>query len=231
MRGMVLKKILLGSQNIYANSAYTASLLNNAGFPHYITIAPPKIILTRKNDREAILCKAKEIVRIMDILCVGRLVPHKGHAVLLNAVAMLPGNKSWRLVIVGEGPLYKDLVDLCEEKNIRTRVTFRHDLSPEALEGEYKKASLFVLPSLERIDGVEGFGIVLLEAMAHGVPIIASCIGGIPEVLDEGSCGVLVEAGNSVALAHAILELNDDDLKRRRLAAAAYERVRSRYAW
>jgi glycosyltransferase involved in cell wall biosynthesis len=230
MRGAVLKKILFGSQKIFANSAYTSSLIKNAGFLNEITIISPKIVLTRKINEATVLCKSSG-ARSIDILCVGRLVPHKGHSVLLGAVSMLPGNKSWRLVIVGEGPLYKDLVRLCEEKNIQDRVKFKHNLSTEELEDEYEKASLFVLPSLERIDGVEGFGIVLLEAMAYGVPVIASCIGGIPEVLDEGSCGVLVEAGNCVALAHAILALNEDAVKRRSLITAAYERVRSHYAW
>ena len=230
VRGLVLKKILRNSRKIYAISAYAASLIKEAGFLNDIIIAPPKIVLPGKSSEDIISRKAQS-VQSMDILCVGRLVPHKGHSVLLNAVAMLPGNIVWRLVIVGMGPLYGDLVDICEAKNIQKRVTFKKGLSQEELEREYEKASLFVLPSLEQINGVEGFGIVLLEAMAYGVPIIASCVGGIPEVLDDGSCGILVEAGNCVALVHAILALNGDLPRRRALIATAYERVRTRYGW
>jgi glycosyltransferase involved in cell wall biosynthesis len=234
MRGTVLRKILGNSQKIFAIGAYTASLIREAGFLNDITIVPPKIILTGKSCEHAAASKGQTgiaSVNAMRILCVGRLVPHKGHSVLLNAVAMLPGDKSWRLVIVGDGPSYGDLFDLCEAKNIQKRVLFKKNISQEELEREYERASLFVLPSLEQINGVEGFGIVLLEAMAFGVPIIASCIGGIPEVLDDGSCGVLVEAGNSVALAHAIITLNDDAMKRRSLVTAAHERVKEHYAW
>ena len=233
--GPLLRKVLGDSQKIFANSAYTASLMKEAGFLNEIAIVSPKIDLPRNGREGAVARKAKKEayahVDSIDILCVGRLVPHKGHSVLLDAVSMLSGNKSWRLVIVGNGPLYQDLIDLCEEKNIQQHVMFKNAVSREDLEREYEKAALFVLPSLERIDGVEGFGIVLLEAMAHGVPVIASCVGGNPEVLDDGACGILVEAGNSVALAHAILALNDDAPKRRSLVAAAYERVRTQYAW
>jgi Glycosyltransferase len=231
MRGAVLKKILRNAQKIIANSGYTASLIKEAGFHNDITIMSPKIALPRKNFEDTFICKEKTGALSMDILCVGRLVPHKGHVVLLNAVAMLPQNKVWRLVIVGKGPLYKDLVDICEAKSIQKRVVFKNNISQEELEREYEKASLFVLPSLEQINGVEGFGIVLIEAMAFGVPVIASCIGGIPEVLDDDSCGILVEAGNSTALAHAILALNDDVPRQRSLVTAAYERVRTHYAW
>jgi glycosyltransferase involved in cell wall biosynthesis len=235
VRGSLLRKILGKSQKILANSAYTAALVKEAGFLNEISIVSPKIDLPRKSGEGAVPRKTRKEadtpVNSIDILCVGRLVPHKGHSVLLDAVSMLPGNKSWRLVIAGNGPLYKDLIDLCEEKNIKKNVQFKNDISREELEREYEKAALFVLPSLERIDGVEGFGIVLLEAMAYGVPIIASCVGGVPEVLDDGACGILVEAGNSVALAHAILALNDDAPKRRGLIAAAHERVRTHYAW
>jgi len=224
-KSWVLRRILIKARAIIANSGYTASLIKNAEIDAEIIVSPPKITLPEK----PITARAQG--GGMRILCVGRLVEHKGHAILLEAVSMVPGNMPWRLVIVGDGPRSKDLHRYCKEKNLHGRVSMYRGLSDDDLASEYENASVFVLPSLEVVEGVEGFGIVLLEAMAHGVPIVASFTGGVSEVLDAGSCGVLVEAGNAVALAHALIEIHNNPVKRSRLIANASRRVRTHYAW
>jgi glycosyltransferase involved in cell wall biosynthesis len=234
LRARIIRLILKKARTIIANSAYTASLIKSAGLEGDIVLSPPKIALPAKilqNLTTARTFDAGAPKRPMRILCVGRLVEHKGHEVLLEAVSMMPGNISWLLTIVGDGPLKKDLADYCRAKNLQDRVSMYSEMTESDLASEYEKASVFVLPSLEVMEGVEGFGIVLLEAMAHGVPIIASFVGGVSEVLDGGSCGILVEAGNSTALAHALLKLDKDKAERARLIANAYERVRTMYAW
>jgi glycosyltransferase involved in cell wall biosynthesis len=143
---------------------------------------------------------------------------------------MLPDNIFWKCVIVGDGPQLYILNALSAKKGINDRVIIKTNVSDDELWKEYEKASIFILPSI--IDkGTEGFGIVLLEAMAHSVPVIASNTGGIAEVLDNGSCGVLVEPGNAAAISEAIKKLYGDINLRSALSQKAYNRVRTFYAW
>jgi glycosyltransferase involved in cell wall biosynthesis len=164
------------------------------------------------------------------ILCVGRLVCHKGHDVLLEAVSQLPRDRQWYLVIAGNGPLLSSLTRKCIDLGIADRVTFKTGLLDKELEQEYQRASIFVLPTVP-VNGTEGFGIVLLEAMAHRLPIIASNIGGVAEVLDKGSCGVLVEPGDAKRLCDAIRRVADDASLREALTSSALERLRKNYVW
>jgi glycosyltransferase involved in cell wall biosynthesis len=234
IQAKIVRRILQNAQKIMANSLYTASLLREAGLTNEIVVMPPKIILPEIKSQTVNSTKLvvdRSFARDMNILCVGRFVAHKGHSILLEAVSMLPGNVPWRLVLVGQGPLYIDLAEQCKANNLQSKVLIKRNLTIEELAAEYEKASVFVLPSVCISEGVEGFGMVLLEAMAHKVPIIASWVGGVSEVLDDGKCGILVEAGNSTAIAHALLELHKDDRKCSELIKNAYQRVTTRYAW
>ena len=104
-------------------------------------------------------------------------------------------------------------------------MTFVGRLERQALLQEYARAQFLVLPSL-----FEPFGIVLLEAMAAGLPVIASRVGGIPEVVREGVTGMLVEPGNPGTLAEGLLRLGNDEGLRALMARRARERVAA-YDW
>jgi glycosyltransferase involved in cell wall biosynthesis len=162
---------------------------------------------------------------------VGRLVEHKGHRVLLEACGSLPSSLVWRLLIAGSGPEVSRLRAAAGKIGISDRVTFKTGLSDAELTGEYRGADVFVLPSLETRTGAEGFGIVLLDAMAEGIPIVASDTGGIGEVLENGSCGVMVPPGEPAALVAAIVRVAEDPAARRLITEKAFERVREHYAW
>jgi glycosyltransferase involved in cell wall biosynthesis len=221
--GMVLKNVLSRADRIIAISSYTASLVRSICPAVKIEIIFPKIDhvpaeLTLPNNAATA------------ILSVGRLVRHKGHAILLDAVSRLPNDMRWSLVIAGNGPLLDSLAKQCRRLGISGRVEFKTALPDKELEREYRTASLFVLPSIA-MHGAEGFGIVLLEAMAHGLPIVASNTGGITEVLDNGSCGVLVPPGDPAVLCDSIMNIARDKALRERLASAALERLRKRYVW
>lgn len=142
---------------------------------------------------------------------VGRLVSTKGQTYLIEAFSQIHKKMpNARLVIVGEGPLFRKLAKLAEELEVSSRVIFagyREDVL-ELIRG----FDVFVLPSL-----AEGLSIALLEAMASGLPVIASEVGGIPEVFGNSHCGRLVPPKDATALSVAMVEIGllDNDHKKR----------------
>lgn len=155
----------------------------------------------------------------------GRLEPYKGHHVLLRAVAKL--KRPVRCVVIGEGPQRERLAALAQDLGIADRVELAGPLPQAELARRYAQADLFVLASVI----AEGSGKrdvipnVLAEAMAMRLPVIASDISGIGELITDGQSGRLVPANDPDALAAAIEELLDDPARRDRLAAAGREKV------
>jgi glycosyltransferase involved in cell wall biosynthesis len=134
------------------------------------------------------------------ILAVGRLVPYKGFGVLINAAKHLC--KDSVVVIVGSGPLENDLHQAIEDSAIKDRVVLAGRRSDSELRAIFQRATLFCLPSTYR---AEAFGMVLIEAMSYGLPIVASDISGsgVPWVNKHGVSGLNVPVGDSIALADA----------------------------
>lgn len=154
---------------------------------------------------------------------VGRLVPQKGHRYLIEAVRrMASAGEDVALAIVGEGPLLGRLEEQVAAAELGRRVFFigfRRDI-PDLLAA----FDVFVLPSLW-----EGFGLVLLEAMAARRAIVASRVSAIPEVVEDGVSGVLVPPADPKALAEALLALRHDAARRAALGAAGHERLRREF--
>lgn len=155
---------------------------------------------------------------------VARLTAQKGIATLLRAMRLLVSRDArYRCVIAGEGEEEARLKALCRDLGLEERVRFaghRSDI-PALLEA----LDVFVLPSLW-----EGFGIVLLEAMAHDCPLVASCTGGIPEVVEDGATGVLVPPGEPEALAAAVHGLILDEGLRSTLVRTARQALDHRFS-
>jgi glycosyltransferase involved in cell wall biosynthesis len=147
------------------------------------------------------------------VLMVAVMRPGKGHDILLDSVEqVLAGKSSARVKFVGDGALRPDL-----ERRARAFGPAVEFLGERSDVRELMAASdVVALPSLS-----EALPTVLLEAAAEGVPAVASAVGGIPEIVIDQETGVLVEPGDSAALARAIIDLLNDDEKRRRLGAAA----------
>src|SRR5207247_5934205 len=138
------------------------------------------------------------------VLFVGRLVERKGVAHLIEAIARL-GSRGPRLEIVGEGPERPGLEALAARLGVVDRVVFRGKIPPDELQASYARAAVCVLPSvLDARGDTEGLGVVLLEAMNHGTPVIASRVGGIPDIVEDGVSGLLVPPGDADALAAAV---------------------------
>lgn len=159
------------------------------------------------------------------ILCVGRLVPAKGQAVLLAALRLLrEKGREVEVLFAGDGPDRQRLTALAQEWTIAEDCRFLGAVNPDAVKDLYAEADLFVLPSF-----AEGIPVVLMEAMAMGLPCISTFVNGIPELIESGREGTLVPPSDGIALSAAIEQLMDDAEMRVSHAANALEKVRTNY--
>jgi len=158
-------------------------------------------------------------------LFVGRLVPYKGVSVLFEAMAQVPAAQ---LVIVGDGPEKAALLAQGDRLGILERVSFAGTLDEAAIASCLTTARALVLPS---VDASEAFGLVQLEAMGAGVPVIATDLPtGVPEVGRPEETGYIVPPGDSVALAGAMARLQADTALARRLGQAGRQRFCARFS-
>lgn len=159
------------------------------------------------------------------LLCVGRLVPAKGQHVLLDALALLARRgRHPHLTLVGDGPDRASLENHAQHLRLKDSVRFAGAVNQEVVLGLYERADAFVLPSF-----AEGLPVTLMEALATGLACVATRIGGVPELIDDGEHGLLVAASDSEGLADAIERLMDDPGLRARLAEAGRARVLADY--
>lgn len=165
------------------------------------------------------------------LLTIGRLVPRKGVDDIIRALAMLD---SAELLVVG-GPSPEELQfdpevtrlqDLAARHRVRGRVNFAGRVDHDRLPSIISAADLVVAVPI-----YEPFGIVPLEAMACGVPVVGSAVGGLLDTVVDGVTGLLVEAGNPPALAAGIKDLLTDPRRRAAMGAAGAERVRAHFGW
>lgn len=172
-----------------------------------------------------------------DVVFVGRITPHKGVDVLIRA---LPAGM--RLVVAGsEGhdpaPPERDYPQLLRRLARGHDVEFAGPVAEADLPSLYANAAAVVLPSVERtlygrpVEISELLGLSMIEAMACGTPVIASRIGGVPEIVEDGVTGFLVEPGDVAELHERIGELASMRARAARMGAAARERVRERFTW
>ena len=156
-------------------------------------------------------------------LCIGRLIPIKGHLVLLRAFRrVLDEIPEARLEIAGRGALERGLKDFARELRLDEGVRFLGHVTPP--QSAIEAASVVVVPSLG-----EGFGMVALEAMERGRPVIATEIGGLEDVVRDGETGLLVPVSEAEPLAEAMLALARDRERVRAMGAAARLRAITRF--
>ncbi len=161
------------------------------------------------------------------ILYLGRLAAEKGLISLLEAVASYqPPATSHQLVIVGDGPQREELVRRATDLGLGGRVHFVGRVSYAETPKYYQMADIFVLPST----AWEGLPMTIIEAMATGLPVVASRIGGIPEAVLDGETGSLVEPGNIGGLAAALVNLLGEDKLRLRMGQRGREVATERFS-
>lgn len=159
------------------------------------------------------------------LLFVGRVVYQKGIDLLLAALAGLT-MPEWHLTIVGDGPRRAELAAQAEQLGIAPRVNFAGWKSGAELAAAYAQANLFAYASRH-----EGMPNALLEAMASGLPAVATRIAGNEELVVPSETGLLVPAEDVAALRGALVTLMADPAQRQRYGAAARKRAQTRYSW
>jgi glycosyltransferase involved in cell wall biosynthesis len=169
--------------------------------------------------------------RPVRLLGVARLVPKKGLEVLLEALAALPAGLHWRYEHVGDGPLRDPLSAAAGRLGLAGRITWRGALAQDEVAAAYRAADLFVLASRVAPDGDrDGLPNVLLEAGAFELPVVASRIGAVPELIEDELNGRLVPPDDPSALATTLAALISDPAARLRLGRAGRSRVLDQFA-
>jgi glycosyltransferase involved in cell wall biosynthesis len=158
------------------------------------------------------------------LLCVGRLVEQKGYDVAVRALPTVrAAHPDAVLVLVGDGPLRGELAALAGRLGVADAVVFAGRSGDVG--GWMRHAEALVHPARW-----EGFGLVVLEAMVHGLPVAAARASALPELVEDGVSGLLVPPDDPERLADALRRLLGDDAERRRLGAGAQERARTRFS-
>ena len=165
------------------------------------------------------------------ILCVGTLHEVKGQKHLLEACRLLQERGvDFACRFVGDGPDQEMLVQQVAQAGLEDRVHFEGRLTRQDVIAAYRHADVVVAPSVPSSDNRrEGIPVVLMEAMSSGVPVIASDLSGIPELVEDGVSGLLVPPGDARAIADALEKLYRDEAERQRLGQGGRDRVRREF--
>ena len=234
-----LKFAIGQAQAVFANSSFTASKIKalrnvNVEWSPYGTTLES----STASEVEAV---PHPINGKFKILFVGRHIERKGICYLIEAAKYLPRDK-FEIRIVGVGDLTEKLKELAEQVDALAPAGLRHDspaeivftgkLSPEELAKEYRTANVFTLPAIVDSKGdTEGLGVVLIEAMELGLPIVASDVGGIPDVVVDGESGILVPEKDPQALANAFKRLESEPGLVKQLLEGSRKRIRECFTW
>ena len=226
----LLKFAISQAQAVFANSSFTAGkikALRNVEIewsPYGTTLEKG----SGNTEPHAVNGKFK-------ILFVGRHIERKGIRYLIEAAKYLPRDQ-FEIRIVGVGDLTEQLHAIADEVKQSNpdsaEIIFTGKLSPEELANEYKSANVFTLPAIVDSKGdTEGLGVVLIEAMELGLPIVASNVGGIPDVVIDGETGILVPEKDPEALANAYKRLAAEPGLIKQLLAGAQKRIAECFTW
>ena len=161
------------------------------------------------------------------VLTIGRLIPRKGFQFLIRALPQIveKAAHNFQIEIVGDGPYLGELVKLAENRGVTSHIHFAGSVPYSELPEKYRHAHIFILPSL-----AEGMPLVVLEAMGTGLPIVASRVQGIDELVEEGVNGELFDPGDVEGLARCLVKLINAGEERIQMGKSSVERVKP-YDW
>ena len=171
--------------------------------------------------------------QIFQILSVGYLIERKGFMYLISSIKdVLSEHENVRLKIVGTGPQELQIRNHISELNLEKHVEIIGNITDDELLKLYNSSDLFVLPSIIDSQGnTEGLGVVLIEAMACGLPVIGSNIGGIPDIIRDRETGLLVPQKDIHQLSIAMKELIENKDLMEKIANNGYQMVKNKFSW
>jgi glycosyltransferase involved in cell wall biosynthesis len=211
---------LLNYAKLHNSSTGTMLIPNGVDIKKF---TPPEVGFSNDSIRNAIGIKSGERV----IISTSRLVSKNGLDILIKAFALAwQSDRSLRLLLIGGGPLHKQLRDLSFELGLGDAVLFLGEADYSGLPQYLRISEVFVRPSLS-----EGLGNSFLEAMASGVPVIGTQVGGIPDFLKDGETGLFCRSNDPEDLSIKILMILKDERLRAMLAENGINLIRSKYDW
>ena len=167
------------------------------------------------------------------ILSVGRLIERKGFRYLITAIKYLKkSHPNLKLMIIGTGPENQFLRTYAKGLDLGEDVIFMGQVKGEDIPHYFKNASLFILPAIIDKNGdTEGLGLVLLEAMASGIPVIGTKVGGIVDIIDDGVNGILIPEKNSEKIVESISNLLSNNELREKFKKNGLAKVKDNFQW
>jgi len=228
--GPILRNVIDNSDVVTIISSYTGKRLHEFA-PNAETVTIPfgaAAVSRVKADANVIRgCDDK-----FELLFVGRLVKRKGVDVLLRAAKLLESDSRLKIRIVGGGPEGDSLKSLARTLRLSGSVTFDGVVDSERIAQLFAECDALVLPAIVTATGdTEGLGVVLIEAMGYGKPVIASSAGGIVDIVADGETGLLVPPGDAEALAQAIRRAMDNPEDLSAIAKRGSEFAEHRFGW
>lgn len=213
-------------QGVTANSSFTRGLIRKLDTELAVTVIPYGLTIEAKPPKE------RPPEAVPRLLFVGRLDERKGLRYLLEALPLILAKQSVRLRIVGKGILEAEIKSQCRAMGLDAVVDFLGFVSKEELADEYASCDVFVLPAIVDSKGdTEGLGIVMIEALAHEKPVVASAVGGIGDVIVSGTTGLLVPEKDPPALAQGILTLLSNPQRSQQMGRVGLQDVQARFSW
>jgi glycosyltransferase involved in cell wall biosynthesis len=212
---------------VTANSRHTADLIQK------IAAIDPEIIpygATVRIESEPLALADQPAVPLL--LFSGRLIQRKGVQFLLRAMPLILARRGVRLVITGDGHCRAEWEALSRELGLGDQVEFAGFVSNERLGELFRSCTVYVHPAIYDDRGdTEGLGVVLIEALRNRKPVVASRVGGIVDVIKDGSTGLLVPEKDPEAIAAAVLRLLDDPALARRLGEEGFAHASRFFDW
>ena len=230
-----LKWTVRSADAVTANSTATASVVRRFGdVPVHVVPAPagiPARLLAGTTDTPTMRRGRDNGDAPPEVLFVGRLVERKGVEVLVRAVARLARQRPIALTVVGDGEWRSRISEVVSETDASGFVNMAGRVSEDELIEAYRRADVFVLPAVFDSKGdTEGLGVVLIEALSMGLPVVGANVGGIPDIVVDGKTGWLFPAGDDKELARVLAQVLDDRVEARKRVRAGIRRVRERFA-
>ena len=226
--------VIRNSDVCTANSMATARIARKVSGNGHIKVVPMGVDTEHfARSQNVAFLKRKFKIEGPVILFVGRLIDWKGTVYLIKAMPeILQRFPAAKVLMIGSGPQKAELLRLTADIGAEDHIVIIDRLPQQELAVYYSMADIFVLPSIvNEIGETEGLGVVLLEAMACGLPVIGSRVGGIEDIIIDGQTGLLARQKDSQDLADKIVKLLSDESLRKKIIRNAHHLVNTKFSW